>query len=152
MRGNKFYFAAAALCCILLLTVSAGCTQSSLFAKPAGLPSSDPEYGIVQWMDAMNRQDIIRLYRLAPSWVRTNVTLEELASLNRDNPYFARNETFVQYEVINKTVTGDSADIKAMLIMREPSSGNETAEKNIPIWFHFTLSQEKGEWKVWTVP
>lgn len=151
MTGNKFYLAAAALCCILLLTVSAGCTQSSLFAKPVVLPSSDPESGIVQWMDAMNRQDVIRLYRLAPSSIRTGVSLEEFALINHDNVYFSRNVTFVSYEIINKTVSDNTADIKAMLVTNQFPAGGEPVE-NIPIWFHFTLTRENGEWKVWTIP
>jgi len=151
MTGKKFYLAATALCCIIIVVLSAGCTQSSLFAKPAVLQSSDPESGIVQWMDAMNRQDVLRLYRLAPSSVRNGVSLEEFTLINHDNVYFSRNVSFVSYEIINKTISDNTADIRAMLVTNQFPAGEEPVE-NIPIWFHFTLSRENGEWKVWTVP
>lgn len=139
------------VCCILLLTASAGCTQSPLLAAKTTIPANDPEIGIVSWMDAMNRQDIIHLYKLSPSYVRSNVTLEQFATENRDNIYFVRNTTFVRYEIINKSVSGNTADIRAMLVMNQQPLGDQPRQ-SIPLWFHFTLAWENNEWKVWTVP
>lgn len=138
-------------CCIILLILTTGCTQSPLLAAKTTIPADDPEIGIVYWMDAMNRQDIIHLYKLSPSSVRNNVTLEQFARINKDNVYFVTNVTFTGYEIINKTVAGNTADISAMLVMKKPPAGAET-EKFIPIWFHFTLMRENNEWKIWTVP
>jgi len=137
--------------CITLLILTSGCTQSQIFSEKTTIPAGDPEIGIVYWMDAMNRQDLISLYRLSPSYVRSDLSLEQFEAINRENPYFSRNMTFTSYEVTNKTISGNSADIKATVIMRQPPKGNE-GEKYIPIWFHFTLALENGEWKVWTVP
>jgi hypothetical protein len=148
---RKSYKATVVLCCIILVVLSTGCTQPSLFVKPAVVPSSDPESGIIQWMDAMNRHDVPQLYHLAPSSLRSNISLEEFSLINQNNVYFSRNVSFVSYEILNKTVSSDIVDIRATLVTDHFPAGRDL-EKNIPIFFHFTLIRENGEWKIWTAP
>ena len=109
----------------------------------------DPETGIVNWIQAINESNMPRLYELSPAYIRNNVSESDFTSINEKAPMLAPGTEISRYEVVNKSVEDDSANIKA--IIGRTSVVNNTPE-TIPIFFNFSLSYENNEWKVWTVP
>jgi len=109
---------------------------------------TDPESGIYNWMGAMNTRDYARLYAISPSGIKQNISFNDFRSVNEDNIFFRDNVTFIDFQVLNKTSTGNIISIEAAL---EASKADYLTKNvsNFVIFYGFDESYENNEWKVW---
>jgi len=120
--------------------------QSSQTTDP-----SDPEAGLVQWIDAVNRQDYDRLYNLMPVYARTGISREDFIALNRNSSIVANNISLTGYDVLSKESDSMHATLKVVLHGKVPTV-TSTSSSYVPIGMNFDLDFEDGEWKIWEVP
>ena len=137
---------------ILVGTIIAmGCTSPAPGNNSsASISRPDPETGLANWISAVNEKNFPRLYELAPGFIRKNLTEKEFVASNVGNPVLEPGFTFVGYEIMNKTIQGNNANIRAVLFASN-SSLNTNSTGEIPIFYNFIFSYENNEWKVWTI-
>jgi len=142
------------LLAILILVSVMGCTTipPNLVSKTPSAASVDPETGIQSWIYWINQKDLGQLYSLTPDEIARQVFYEQFVEDNKDNYLLKPGFTFTQYQVLNKTVNGSTANIRAVLYLQKPVSSNSTQTETIPLFFNFILLFEHGEWKVWDQP
>jgi hypothetical protein len=113
------------------------------------VPSTDPETGIQEWIDAMNQRNIDRVYDLAPDEIKDQVTPEQFKMANINNTLLKPGNSFTSYTVIEKKQNGTSAQITAQVILHIASNQQNTHGTDVPVVDTFALLYQHGEWKVW---
>jgi len=134
---------------LAILILFCGCIgESSLSVPRNDVSLTNPETGITNWMDAMNKHDASRLYDLSPDMIKKQISKPDFLKVNEQNGMFIDNISFVDYSVLNETQNDKRAMIKAQLVMATPHpvSGNVTYSG---IFYTFDEYYEKNEWKVW---
>jgi hypothetical protein len=136
---------------ILIGIIAMGCMSTVAGTNPGVMSSRpDPETGIVNWMSAVNGKNLPKLYELSPGFIKKNVTEQEFIASNDGNIILEPGFKFSGYEIMNKTVQGNYANIRAVLIASN-SSLTTNATTGVPIFYNFIFSYENNEWKVWTI-
>lgn len=138
---------------LLLIALIAGSVYI-LDSKNTGkfsVPSTDPETGIQEWIDAMNQRNIDRVYDLAPDEIKNQVTPEQFKMANINNTLLTPGNSFSSYTVMDKKQNGTSARIIAQVILHIPSNQQNTQSTDIPLVDTFALLYQHGEWKVWMI-
>lgn len=136
--------------CLLLIicVVFSGCISenNSVFIEKS--QNTNPESGIVKWMDAMNSHNADSLYEMSPGIIKKEINKVDFLKVNEQNAMFIDNISFVDYRIINKTQYNNHATTTAELVMARPDpiSGNVTYS---PIFYTFNEFFEDNEWKVW---
>jgi hypothetical protein len=137
---------------LLIILFICGSTLILLNNKPAksSIPSTDPETGILMWLDAVNGRNIDRVYDLAPDEIKQQVTLARFKDDNLNNTFLQPGNNFLNFSVIDKKQNGTYAQIIAQVWFRQ--SANQSVQMtDIPINYKFALYYQHGEWKIWTL-
>jgi len=113
---------------------------------------SDPETGIQEWVDAVNNNDIARLYELEPEGFKQEISFSQFVLVNRDNEFINPNASLTGYEILNKTSNATVANMRVMVYWHGPVAPNSTQMQTIPMFFNFEELYENGQWRVWTIP
>ncbi len=139
MRRNLATGLLLILGCVIFLTLVSGCTYS----RP------DPETGVKAWITEVNHRNYASLYDLAPAEIRHQVSRDEFIKAQNNNTLLAPGNSFENYTILQRTVSGDTATLTAELILvtQDPLS---PAPEKIPLFLKFVEYYENGEWKVWT--
>ena len=142
----------AGVCLILaLLILTCGCIgESSFFDK--NVPQSDPETGVVNWIQAINAHDPSALYYLAPSQLRNQISIEQFKIENANNTLLERDKSISQYQILNQTENSTMANLKVLILLQQNVTSNSTTTETIPLYLNFEEWYENGAWRVWTIP
>ena len=139
---------------LFLIVLVAGSIYVLSDKIPSGkysIPSTDPETGIQNWIDAVNQRNIDRVYDLAPKQIKRQRTLDQFKEDNLNNTFLQPDHYFMNYTVIDKRQNGTYAQIMAQVFLHQPADTGTTVS-DIPIQYKFALFYEHGEWKIWTLP
>jgi len=138
---------------LITLVVGGVCVLDGKNTGKSSVPSTDPETGIQEWIDAVNQRNIDRVYDLAPDEVKQKMTLAQLKEDNLNNTLLQPGYYFINYSVVDKKqMTGTSARIKAQVYLHETANPQYTSGLEVPLQFEFALDYQHGEWKIWTIP
>jgi hypothetical protein len=132
-------FTIVILCGMILAICLAGCLQQ----RP------DPEIGVKNWISAVNNHDYNRLYDLAPREIRQQINLQDFITAQKGNPLFNPGVSIGDYQITNRTLTGDTASLTVVLSLNMLANGNGSPH-NTGLFIRFEEVFENGEWKVWT--
>ncbi|MGA2917205.1 hypothetical protein [Methanoregula sp.] len=127
------------VCGLILAMCLAGCMQK--------MP--DPETGVNNWVSAANNHDYSRVYDLAPQEIRIQINRQDFIAAQNGNPFLAPGNSIRNYQVVNRTLSGDNAELTVAVDLYSPGSANASSG-NVLIFLKFLEVFEDGEWKVWT--
>jgi hypothetical protein len=150
-KSTQMKWVVAGLIIILIIVGSAIVilNNKNLIVKTSG-PSTDPETGIQNWIEAVNGRNIDRLYDLAPDEIKGQRTLDQFREDNTNNILFKQGNYLYNYTLMDKKQNGTSAQIIAEISLHQPENQG-TPGQEIPIFYKFSLFYEHGEWKIWTL-
>jgi hypothetical protein len=128
------------LMCVMIIAIClAGCLQQ----RP------DPETGVKNWIAAVNNHDYGRVYDLAPKEIRSRIDRQDFIGVQNGNPFLAPGNVIRNYQIVNRTQSGDNAELTVSVILYSPGSDN-VSPGNVLIYLKFLEVFEGGEWKMWT--
>jgi len=149
---ERFAVKLAIITGLLVMIIMTGCTAAGGLAAGKNATPPDPETGIRTWVAAVNAHDVTALYYLAPDELQKQVTLDQFTSANTNNTFLTGDRFITGYEILNKTSNASTANIKAVILLRQTSADNSSETITIPVYLNYQEWFEDGEWKVWTVP
>lgn len=149
---KRFVAPFAIMAGLLVLIIMSGCTAAGGQAAGKNMTPPDSETGIKTWIAAVNARDVTALYYLAPGGLREQVTLDQFTSANTNNTFLTGDRFITGYEILNKTSNASTANIKAVILLRQTSADNSSETVTIPVYLNFEEWFEDGEWRVWTIP
>jgi len=125
--------------CVIFIILTSGCVHTH----------PDPETGVKAWVTAVNDRNYAVVYNLAPLAIRSQMPLEDFTKAQENNPLLASGNSIESYTITNKSVSGDTAELTAQLVLVSYASGSSIPQKYI-LYIKFVEYFENGAWKVWT--
>jgi len=136
----------------LLVILIIGGSALILINKPGTItvPSTDPETGLQNWIEAVNARNIDRVYDLAPDEIKQQVSLDQFRKDNMNNTLLQPGEKFLNFSIYDRKQNGTYAQITAQVFLQQ-TPGKNSLGPEVPMQYKFALFFQHGEWKIWTV-